>query len=187
MIEINVAVSNRHVHLSRDIVDILFGKDYELTERNRLSQKSDFAANEVVTLKTNKNMIEEVRVVGPIRNYTQVEIAKSDAIFLGLNPPIRDSGDLKNSESITLIGPIGQITLDNVCIIACNHIHANNDELTDYKHNDVVSVKTKDGIIIKNVHIKKHEQFTMEMHIDKDNSSKYNLVDGDKVILEKSD
>lgn len=187
MIEINVAVSNRHVHLTREVLDILYGKNYELTIRNRLSQKEDYAANETVTLKTNKNIIEEVRIVGPTRNYTQVEISKSDAIFLGLNPPIRDSGDLDNSETITLIGPKGQITLKNICIMAINHIHANNDELPDYNNNDIVNVKTKDGTIIKNVHIKKHNSFTLEMHIDKDNSSKYNLVDGDKVILEKSD
>lgn len=187
MIEINVGVSNRHVHLNREVVDILFGKGFELTVRNVLSQKGDFASNETVSLKSDKNIIEEVRVVGPIRNYTQVELAKSDADYLGLNPPVRDSGDLDNSEEITLIGPKGEVKLKNVCIIACNHIHASNDELPMYKSGDVVSVKTKDGVVIDNVHIKKQDNFSLEMHIDKDNSSKYNLVDGDKVILEESD
>ena len=185
--EINVAVSNRHVHLCQEDLETLFGIGFELTIRNRLSQKSDFAANEVVNLKTDKGIIEEVRIVGPIRKYTQVELAKSDAEILGLNPPIRDSGDLANSETITLIGPKGEKKLENVCIIANNHIHANNDELVNYKHGDVVSVKTKNGTIINDVHIKKHDSFSLEMHIDKDNSSKYNLIDGDKVILEESD
>lgn len=187
MVEINVAVSNRHVHLSRDVLDILFGKGVELTVRNWLSQKDDFASNETVSLKSAKGIIEEVRVVGPVRDYTQVELAKSDADYLGLNPPVRDSGDLDNSEEITLIGPKGDVKLKNVCIIACNHIHASNDELPMYKSGDVVSVKTKAGVVIDNVHIKKHNSFSLEMHIDKDNSAKYNLVDGNKVILEKSD
>ena len=187
MIEIKVAVSNRHVHLTREVVDVLFGNGYELTVRNRLSQKSDFAANETVSLKVKNNIISEVRVVGPIRDYCQVEVSKSDALILGINPPVRDSGDLEGSEDITLIGPKGEKNVKNACIIAVNHIHANNDELIDYKHNDVVSVRTMNGIVIENVHIKKHDSFSLEMHIDKDNSSKYNLVDGDKVILEKSD
>lgn len=187
MIEINVAVSNRHVHLTRKDVDDLFGVGYELTIRNRLSQKNDFAANEVVTLKSDKNIIEEVRVVGPVREYTQVELSKIDSEFLGLNPPIRDSGDLDNSEEITIIGPKGEKKVKNACIIAVNHIHANNDELKSYKHNDIVSVRKLDGTIINNVHIKKHESFSLEMHVDKYNSLIYNLYDGDKVILEKSD
>lgn len=187
MIEINVAVSNRHVHLTREDVNILFGEGYELSVRNYLSQKEDFASNETVDLKTDKGIIEGVRVVGPVRDYTQVEVAKSDALILGLNPPVRDSGDLDNSEDIILVGPKGEKKIKNGCIIAINHIHANNDELLGYKHNDVVSVKTKDGVVINDVHIKKHDSFSLEMHIDKDNSKLYNLVDGDKVILEESD
>ena len=187
MIEINVAVSNRHVHLTRNDIDELFGEGYKLTVRNMLSQKSDFAANEVVSLKTDKNIIRDVRVVGPERDYTQVEVCKADCEFLGLNPPVRDSGDLDNSEEITIIGPKGEKKVKNACIIAVNHIHANNEELKGYNNNDIVSVKKLDGTVIDNVHIKKHKDFSLEMHVDKYNSLVYSLYDGDKVILEKSD
>lgn len=183
--EIKVAVSNRHIHLTKEDVEILFGKDYELTKRNDLSQKGQFACNETVTLKTNKNKIENVRVVGPIRKYTQVELSKIDCEFLGIDSPIRDSGDLKDASSLTVIGPQSQKFIKNCCIIANNHIHANNDDIKEFSNNDIVSVKTKDGNIIENVHIKKDDSFVLEMHIDTYNSQKYNLVTNDIVILEK--
>ena len=183
--EIKVAVSKRHVHLCRNDLATLFGKDYELTKRNDLSQIGQFACNETVSLKTNKNIIENVRVVGPIREYTQVEIDKEDSEFLGLTPPVRDSGDLKKSESITIIGPKGSKFIQNCCIIANNHIHSNNDELKEFSNNDIVSVKTSDGQIIKDVHIKKDDSFVLEMHIDTYNSKIYNLVTNDVVTIEK--
>ena len=187
MIEINVAVSNRHVHLTRKDIDDLFGVGYELTVRNVLSQKSDFAANEVVSLKRGNNIIRDVRIVGPVRDYTQVELCKADCEFLKINPPVRDSGDLNNSEEIIIIGPKGEKKVKNACIIAVNHIHANNEELKGYDNGDIVSVRKLDGTIINNVHIKKHNDYSLEMHIDKYNSLVYSLYDGDKVILEKSD
>ena len=86
-------------------MDILFGKDYVLTKKRDLSQLGQYACEEMVTLKTEKNEISRVRVLGPVRSYSQVEISKTDAFTLGLNPPVRESGDLSASESITLIGP----------------------------------------------------------------------------------
>lgn len=183
--EIKVAVSNRHVHLTKEDVEILFGKNYQLTKRNELTQTGQFACNETVNLKTNKNIIENVRVVGPIRKYTQVELSKDDSIFLGLNPPIRDSGDLDNSESITIIGPKNEKFIKNCCIIANNHIHANNDDIKEFSNNDIVSIKTKSGQTIDNIHIKKDDSYVLEMHIDTYNSKKYNLVTNDIVTLEK--
>lgn len=183
--EIKVAVSKRHVHLCQEDLEILFGEGYKLTKRNDLTQTGQYACNETVSLKTNKNIIEEVRVVGPIRKYSQVELDKDDSKFLGLNPPIRDSGDLQNSESLTIVGPKNSKFIKNCCIIANNHIHANNDELKEFSNNDIVSVKTKDGIIIEDVHIKKDNSFVLEMHIDTYNSKLYNLVTNDIVVLEK--
>ena len=183
--EIKVAVSNRHVHLCNEDFEYLFGKGYKLQKRNDLSQKGEFASLDTVCLKTEKAIIENVRVVGPIRSYTQVELAKSDADILGLDLPIRDSGDLDGAKDVIIIGPKGEKLIKNCCIISVNHIHANNDELEEFSNNDIVRVRTKDGQIIDNVHIKKADNFVLEMHIDVDNSKKYNLVTNDIVILEK--
>ena len=108
---INIGISNRHVHLKKEHLDILFGLDYNLTHLKDINQPGQFACKEKVTLKTDKDIIDNVRVLGPIRPYTQVEISKTDAFKLGLNPPIRKSGDLKGSESVTIIGPNGTLTL----------------------------------------------------------------------------
>lgn len=183
--EIKVAVSNRHVHLCKEDFEYLFGKGYELKKRNDLLQKGEFASIETVNLKTNKAVIENVRVVGPIRSYTQVELAKSDADVLGLDLPIRDSGDLFDAKDVIIIGSKGEKLVKNCCIISVNHIHANNDELEEFSNNDIVRVRTKEGKVIENVHIKKADNFVLEMHIDIDNSKKYNLVTNDIVILEK--
>lgn len=184
MIEIPVGVSNRHVHLTKEDKDILFGKDYELIKRRDLSQKGQFACEEVVSLKNKNNIIEHVRVLGPLRNYTQVEVSKTDANYLEINPPIRNSGELENSESITIIGPKGEIKKDNSCIIATRHIHINSSDYPNMHEDDIVKLKVRDNIIMDNVYIKKDPTFVLELHIDKDDSKKYNLNNGDIVILE---
>jgi len=184
MIEIPVGVSNRHVHLTKEDKDILFGKDYELIKKRDLSQKGQFACEEVVSLKNNNNIIEHVRVLGPLRNYTQVEVSKTDANYLEINPPIRNSGELENSESITIIGPKGEIKKDNSCIIATRHIHINSSDYPNMHEDDIVKLKVRDNIIMDNVYIKKDPTFVLELHIDKDDSKKYNLNNGDIVILE---
>ena len=181
---VNIGVSNRHVHLTKDDFFVLFG-NYNMEKIKDLVQIGEFASSSKVTIKTEKSEIDNVRVLGPFRNYTQVEISKTDAYKLGLNPPVRDSGDLKKSESITIIGPKGSKFIQNCCIIANNHIHSNNDELKEFSNNDIVSVKTSDGQIIKDVHIKKDDSFVLEMHIDTYNSKLYNLVTNDIVVLEK--
>ena len=183
MIEINVGVSNHHVHLSRDILDKLFGNGYELTVKRFLSQKKEFASFETVSIKVNDKVIDNVRIIGPVRNYTQVELLSSDCEYLGIKAPIRDSGDLDNSASVTIIGPKTELTIDNSCIIANNHIHINSSTYPFLNDKDVVSVITKDNKIINDVHIKKGDNFTLELHIDKDEALKYGLNNGDKVIL----
>ncbi len=185
MIEINVGVSNRHVHLTKELVDILFGKNYTLTKRRELSQKGQYACEEVVSLKNKDKIIEHVRVLGPVRNYTQVEISKTDANFLELDPPVRDSGDLENSENITIIGPKGEAFCKNSCIIANRHIHINSSTYKELENGSIVKLKVRDGEYMDNVHIKKDKTFTLELHIDKDDAKKFNLENNDKVYLEK--
>lgn len=184
MIEIPVGVSNRHVHLTKECVELLFGKDYVLTKRRDLSQKGQYACEEVVSLKNGENVIEHVRVLGPVRNYIQVEVSKTDALKLGINPPVRNSGDLDNSECITLIGPKGEIKCENSCIIATRHIHINSNEYPELSDNDIVKLKVRDNVILDNVYIKKDPSFSLELHIDKDDSNLFELNNGDIVILE---
>ena len=100
---IKSALSNHHIHVTREVLDILFGKNYNLNVRRMLVQKGQFAAEETVTLIKNNKKIENVRIVGPCRKYTQVELLEKDCEYLGINPPIRSSGDLKGSECITIV------------------------------------------------------------------------------------
>jgi len=184
MVQIPVGVSNRHVHLTKNDVDVLFGIDYNLTKKRDLSQKGQFACEEIVTIKSDDNIIEHVRVLGPVRGYTQVEIMKSDADFLKINPPVRNSGDLDDSETITIVGPRGEIKKDNSCIIAARHIHINSSEYPDLLDNSIVKLKIRDNIIMDDVYIKKDPSFVLELHIDKDDAKKFELNNGDIVILE---
>jgi len=118
-----VAISNRHVHLTKETYTKLFNEP--LTIKKPLNQIGEFASNQTVTLKSPKGIITNVRVLGPFRAYNQVEISRTDAYRLGLNPPVRTSGDLEDSETITLIGTKAELTLKNVCIQAERHIHMN--------------------------------------------------------------
>ena len=182
--EIKVGVSNRHVHLTREDVDLLFGKDYNLTPRNYLDQPGQFATVETVSLKTDKNIKEHVRIVGPERTYTQVEVLDEDKDYFGINPPIRNSGDLSNSEKITIIGPKGEITRNNICIIANRHIHINSRDASDFTEDEIVSVEYN-NTILDNVHIKIDDNFALAFHINKDDAKNYNLENGSIVILRK--
>jgi len=182
--EIRVGVSNRHVHLTREDLELLFGKDYELTVRNYLDQPGEFAAEETVTLKTDKNIKEYVRVVGPTRNYTQVELLEEDKEYFGINPPIRNSGDLENSENITIIGPKGELYKENVCIIANRHIHINTRDKGNLEEDQIVKVDIN-GKELDNVHIKIKDTFASALHINKDDARNNNIENGAVVIIKE--
>lgn len=182
--KIKVGLSNRHVHLTREDLDILFGKDYQLTPRNYLDQPGQYATVETVTLKSSHNIKENVRIVGPTRSYTQVELLESDKEYFKLNPPVRSSGDLENSETITIIGPKGEITKKNICIIANRHIHINTRDRGKYKDDEIVSVKIKNKVI-DNVHIKIADNFAFAMHINKDDAERNNIENGDVAIIKE--
>lgn len=180
--KVKVGISNRHVHLTEEIYNQLFQSP--LTKKNDLSQIGDFAAWETVTLKTNKETIKNVRIVGPFRKYTQVEISKSDARKLGLNPPIRKSGDLENSEEITILGKKGEVTLKNVCIISERHLHMSPFEakLWNVKDEQIVQIKIsndKSGIL--DAHIKISENGVLSFHIDTDDANAFLLEQNDIV------
>ena len=181
--KVSIGVSNRHVHLTKEHLEILFGINFELDKKNDLTQPGQFASMSVVTLKTQKSEINNVRVLGPIRDYTQVEISKTDAYKLGLNPPIRNSGDLDGSCPITIIGPKGSVDLDKGCIIPTRHIHILPEQLKLYnlENRDTVDVKIngEKGGIISNVHIKCADESFFELHIDTDDANAHLIKNGD--------
>ena len=189
--KIRIGVSNRHIHLNRDILDILYGKDYQLNIKNNLTLEGQYAALETVTIKTTKSHIENVRILGPLREYTQVEISKTDAYKLGINPPLRNSGDLENSETLIIIGPKGEIELDNCCIIAKRHIHISKEDIIKFglENKKEVSVKidTKRGGILTNVYLKETTCTSSQMHIDMDEANALDVKSGDICQLMKEE
>ena len=182
--QIKIGVSNRHVHLTREDVDILFGKNYELTVRNYLDQPGQFATEETVTLKSQTNTKEFVRIVGPVREYTQVEVLETDKEYFGINPPTRNSGDLKGAEDITIMGSKGEIHKKNTCIIANRHIHINTREASNFHEDEIVKVKVG-STVLDSVHIKISDNFALALHINKDDAEKNNIKNGDIAILKE--
>ena len=184
--KVSVGVSNRHVHLNEKDLYALFGEGYNLTDIGALTQPGQFKSKEVVTIKTEKSEINNVRVLGPVRNYTQVEISKTDAYKLGLNPPVRNSGDLDGSENITIVGPNGSVTT-NGCIIAARHIHILKEQVKMYGLENVdkvdVLIKGEKGGIISNVYIKEAPNSFFEMHLDTDDANAHLLKNGDIVEI----
>ena len=157
-IKIPIEVSARHCHLSKKDLEKLFGAGYELKKMKQLSQPSDFACEETVEVEFGSKKFEKVRVVGPLREQTQVEVSLTDAVGSGLVPPIKISGDLKGSSSVILRGPAGEVELEEGLIIAQRHIHCHTDEAKrlKLKHGDVVSVKIEGerSVIFNNVKIR---------------------------------
>ncbi|MDP4084112.1 MAG: phosphate propanoyltransferase [Bacillota bacterium] len=185
-----IAASNRHVHLSPEHVERLFGYQYNLKKQKDLSQPTQFAAVETVTLIGPKGKIQNVRVLGPARGKTQVEISLFDGFTLGIEPPIRQSGDLKGTPSITIQGPRGQITIPEGLICAARHIHMHTSDSTAFglKDGDVVEVKLegKRGVIFSNVLIRVSPKYKLEMHIDLDEANAANLKNGQLGEMMKS-
>ena len=182
--KINVGVSNRHVHLTKEVYERLFS--VPIFKKNDLHQISEFASNQVVTIKTDKNCISNVRVIGPFREYNQVEIMRSDAYKLGINPPVRKSGDLKISETVTLVGDKGEVTLENCCIIADRHVHMNLEKAHELgvKEDQKVKINVvgdKAGVLF--AHIKISENGFYELHIDFDDANAFGLKNGDEVEI----
>ena len=182
-----IGVSARHIHLTQEHVEVLFGEGYQLTKFKEL-MGGQYASNEKVTIVGLKlRAIENVRVLGPVRKKTQVEISATDAISLGVKAPIRESGNIAGSAPIAIIGPKGAIYLDEGCIVAKRHIHmAPKDAMAAGVHDgDIVAVKADNerGTIFNNVQIRVDDSFTLEMHIDTDEANAAQIKSGDTVRI----
>ena len=185
-----VNISARHVHLKQDHVDILFGKGYKLTEMKRLYQATDFASNETVAVVgPRQRMIPNIRILGPSRDYTQVELSFTDGISLGIDLPVRLSGDIKGTPGCLLVGPKGTVELTEGVIRAERHVHMGDRDAAYYgvKAKDRMNLRidgpcptTLEGLLVRT-----HPEWKLEVHIDTDEGNASDLVHATRVELIK--
>jgi len=175
-IKIIIEISARHLHMSKADFKAIFGKDAELTVFRRLSQPHSFAANELVTLKTAKDELKNVRILGPFKKQTQVEISKTDAFYLGIPILVRESGNLEGTPGLTIVGPKGEIKIRNGVILAHRHIHASPSDAKKYgvKHKQLVSVKFNNGpraVTFHKAMVRVSRDFSWRMQVDTDEAN----------------
>ena len=174
--EFIVEVSARHVHVTREVLDILFGKGYELTFKKALSQPGQFATNERIAVVGEKGSFPAVSILGPIRPETQVELSATDARSIGVKAPVRESADIKGSGGCKLVGPCGEVEISEGVIIAKRHIHMPPADAENFGVQDkqIVSVKIDSpdrSLIFGDVVVRVSEKYALAMHIDTDESN----------------
>lgn len=189
---IPIAVSGRHIHLTQEAVDALFGQGYQLTEKAPLSQPGQFACNEQVTVIGPKNQLERVRVLGPTRSKNQLEISRTDEFFLGVDAPIRASGKVENTPGIKLLGPNGTYMMEEGVICAWRHIHMTPEDaqVFDVQDKDIVDVEVTNGfrpLTFGNVLVRVSPKYKLEMHIDTDEANAAELPRYSEGVLNKTD
>lgn len=181
--EVTIGVSARHIHLSEEHVELLFGKGYELTEMKPLSQPGQYAANETVAVIGPKGTFAKVRILGPTRKGTQLEVSRTDAFALGVNPPVRESGDTKGSAGIKLQGPAGEVTIDEGVIVAARHIHFHTTDAERFGVADKQLLRVRfsgeRGVVFENVVARVSENYALDMHIDTDEANAAGVKNGD--------
>jgi putative phosphotransacetylase len=171
-----VGVSARHMHLTREVLEGLFGKGHQLHPLRPLSQMGEFAADEIVTLVgPSGRALEKVRMLGPLRSFTQIELARSDGLRLGLDLPVRKTGDLRGAPGVTLVGPRGTVVLAEGVIRATRHVHMSLDDARRFGLADGQVVRARiDGdraVTFDNVIIRAAERFVLDFHIDTDDAN----------------
>ncbi|EOL43420.1 phosphate propanoyltransferase [Enterococcus caccae] len=187
---IPVGISNRHIHLSQKDVEKLFGYGYQLTKLKDLSQPGQFACKETVMVCGPKGAIEKVRILGPVRKQTQVEILQSDSFKLGVKAPLRLSGDLVGSGNVTLIGPKGSTEIIEGVVVAKRHIHMLPDEAIQFGVHDGESVTIEfsgeRGGSLKNVIIRAVEHSGLECHIDTEEANALGITPNTEIVIKKN-
>lgn len=187
--DIPVGISNRHIHLSEKDAEILFGKGYELTKLKELSQRGQFACKETITLCGPRGALEKIRILGPLRSKTQVELSMGDCRKAGVSSTVRLSGDLKETSGIILIGPKGSVQLDEGVIVAQRHIHMTPENAKKFGVSDGELVKIEvDGLrggILNNVSIRTNNSFILECHLDVEEANSLGITPKTKVRILK--
>lgn len=183
MAQVLIETSARHVHLSKEHIDILFGAGHELTFKKALSQPGQFACEERVTVVGEKKEIKNISILGPARSATQVEVSLTDARTLGVKAPVRESGDIAGSGACKIIGPCGEVEISEGVIAAKRHIHLTPETAAEMgvKDKQIVCVKIdSDGrkTIFGDVVIRVSDKFSPAMHIDTDESNAAGCVPG---------
>ncbi len=187
--EVPIGLSNRHIHLTEEHINELFGEENVLTRIKDLSQPGQYACAEKVDIIGPKGTLKGVRVIGPARSKTQVEILLSDAYTLGVKPPIKDSGDLCGCPSAKIVGPKGEIEVDECIMVAARHIHMHVDDAKEFGVEDGQKVKVKiegeRGLVFDNVLIRVSPKYALEMHIDIEEGNAAGASNGTMVELIK--
>lgn len=183
-VRIPIAVSARHAHLSQSTLDTLFGPGHRLRPRTPLSQPGQFSAQETVSLVGPRGRLDKVRLMGPARAEDQVEISRSDEFVLGIDAPVRISGDVKNTPGITLEGPAGRATIDHGVITARRHIHMHPDDAARLGVRDHQPVQVRidsEGrdLTFGDVVVRISPEFKLEMHLDTDEANAAGVRQGD--------
>ena len=186
---IPVGISNRHIHLSAEDLETCFGAGYELTPIKDLSQPGQFACKETMTIAGPKGALEKVRILGPVRKETQVELLAADNFKLGIKAPLRMSGDLEGSASVTLVGPKGAVVLKQGAIVAQRHIHMTLEdaEKLGVKNGDIVGIEVEGprGGIFKNVAIRANNTSALDCHIDTEEANAMGLNSKSRIKIVK--
>ena len=186
--DIPIGVSNRHIHLTKEHVEALFGAGYELTKMKDLSQPGQYACEETVTvIGPSLKPIEKVRILGPERRASQVEISNTDSYVLKVKPPVRESGKIEGTPGVTLVGPKGVVVLKEGTIVANRHIHMSPDDAAKFgvKDGDFVTVDAEGARRTRwfDVQVRVHKDFRLEMHIDTDDANAACLKNGSRVKI----
>ncbi|CAA7602187.1 phosphate propanoyltransferase/2-acylglycerol O-acyltransferase [Acididesulfobacillus acetoxydans] len=185
--QVPIEISNRHVHLTQEHVEALFGPGYTLTPSKFLSQPGQFACEETLTLVGPKGSLNGVRVLGPVRKQSQVELATTDTFKLGVRPPVRDSGDLAGTPGLELAGPKGSVILASGVIIAARHIHMTPSDAAQYGVVDGAYVRFEipglRGGIFNNVLVRVSANSHLNIHIDTDEGNAFSVRNGDMVLV----
>ncbi len=186
--QITVEVSARHLHVSKEHLEVLFGKGYELTNKKELSQPGQYVCNEKVEVIGPKGSL-KMSILGPTRKATQVEISVTDARKIGVTAFVRDSGDIKDTAGAILKGPNGEVTISEGVIVASRHIHFSPEEAGDIKDGDHVDVDVEgaDGrsVTFKNVLVRVHKDFKGAMHVDTDEGNAAGVYNGGVGVIVK--
>jgi len=183
--KVPVGISNRHIHLSQGHIEVLFGEGYSLNKIKDLSQPGQFASEEMVTLIGPKGEISGVRVLGPARKVSQVELSRTDSFKVGLKPPVRDSGKLEDSPGIDVKGPKGIIHMEQGVIIAARHLHMTPKDGIKYslKDGDYVSavVPGERGGVLDQVLVRISRDYALDLHVDTDEGNAFDLANGQEL------
>lgn len=178
-----VGVSARHIHLTQEHIEALFGQGYQLTEFKPLSQPGQFAANETVAVIGPKGQFDKVRILGPARPASQLEISRTDSFAIGVKAPVRESGNIDGTPGVKITGPAGEVELQEGVIVAARHIHFHTSDAEQWGIKDKQLLKVRlsgeRGLVLENVIARVSEHFALDMHIDTDEANAAGANNGD--------